>query len=152
MAIPNGSSGATSTSATESADSKLPGDLQKSAKLWCKYDPGNGAHLQDGIITKYDLAYQGGPVTFETIDISAGTARMTGSPGATGSLEGVLDVLASNTRAGLHFSAVNSRGELMLTTVFGAVDKNGRHPSVMTTHGMHLFNGSYQIYGSCDAS
>jgi len=152
VAIPNGSSGATSTSATESADSKLPGDLQKSAKLWCKYDPGNGAHLQDGIITKYDLAYQGGPVTFETIDISAGTARMTGSPGATGSLEGVLDVLASNTRAGLHFSAVNSRGELMLTTVFGAVDKNGRHPSVMTTHGMHPFNGSYQIYGSCDAS
>jgi hypothetical protein len=121
-------------------------------KLGCKCDPGNGAWLRDGNIAKYDLAYQGGPVTFETIDLTAGTARMTGGAGATGSIEGILVVLASTTRAGLHFSAVNSRGELVIATVFGAVDKNGRHLSVMTTHGMHHFNGSYQIYGSCDAS
>jgi hypothetical protein len=150
--MPNSRDDATQTATTESAASTLPADLQKSMKLWCKYDPGNGAHLRDGIITKYDLAYQGGPVTFESIDIGSGTARMTGSSGATGSNEGILDVLASTTHAGLHFSAVNSRGELVVTTVFGAVDKNGRHPSVMTTHGMHAFNGSYQIYGSCDAS
>jgi hypothetical protein len=83
--------------------------------------------------------------------MDSGTARMTGSEGATGSREGVLDVLVTATRAGLHFSAFNSREELVVTTVFGRVDKQGRHLAVMTTHGSHPFNGSYQTYGSCDA-
>lgn len=74
---------------------------------------------------------------------------MTGSEGATGSREGVLDVLVTATRAGLHFSAFNARGELNVTTVFGAVDKHGRHLAVMTTHGMRG-DGSYQTYGACD--
>lgn len=137
---------------SESTKSAPTADLAKSIKLWCRYDRGNGAHQREGTTSMYDLAYQGGPITYESIDLAAGTARMTGSEGATGSNEGILDVLAASTRIGLHFSAVNSRGELIVTTVFGAVDKSGHHPSVMTTHGKTAFNGSYQTYGSCDAS
>ena len=98
----------------------------------------------------YELAYQGGPISYESIDVDSGTARMTGSEGATGSLEGALDVRATATRAGLHFSAFNSRGELLVTTVFGAVDKQGRHLAVMTTHGTRATDGSFQTYGTCD--
>lgn len=142
-----------STKDTASATDAPPdpmADLLNSMTIWCRFDPGNGAHLRDEKITMYDLTYQGGPITYESIDMDAGTARMTGSAGATGSQAGVLDVLATSTRAGLHFSAVNSRGELVVTTVFGTVDNRGRHAAVMTTHGMHAFDGSFQTYGACE--
>ena len=91
------------------------------------------------------------PIAYDSIDIAAGTARMTGSAGATGSSEGFLDVHMVATHAGLHFSAVNSRGELLLTTVFGALDEGGRHWAVMTVHGRQADDGSFQVYGSCEA-
>lgn len=138
-------------SATGGAAEKDPlANLLKSMKIWCRFAPGNGAWMREDRISMYELAYQGGPISFDSIDIDSGTARMTESEGATGSLEGALDVLATATRAGLHFSAFNSRGELLVTTVFGAVDKQGRHLAVMTTHGMRVTDGSFQTYGACD--
>jgi hypothetical protein len=43
---------------------------------------------------------------------------------------------------------------LIFTVTFPApsLDKSGRHPSMMTTHRMRAFNGSYQIYRSRDPS
>jgi len=138
-------------SATGGAADKDPlANLLNSMKIWCRFAPGNGAWLREDSISMYELAYQGGPIGYDSIDINSGTARMTGSEGATGSLEGALDVSATATRAGLHFSAFNSRGELLVTTVFGAVDKHGRHLAVMTTHGTRDLDGSFQIYGACD--
>ncbi len=139
------------TSGKEAGDESPLPQLLNSMTIWCRFDPGNGAHLQGSDVSMYELTYQGGPISYDSINIESGTARMTGSAGATGSLEGVLDVLVTATRAGLHFSAFNSRGELSVTTVFGAVDKQGRYSAVMTTHGSHPFNGSYQTYGACDA-
>jgi hypothetical protein len=55
------------------------------------------------------------------------------------------------THAGLHFSAVNSRGELLLTTVFGALDDSDRRWAVMTVHGRQADDGSFQVSGSCEA-
>jgi hypothetical protein len=148
LAMPSSDRGASAGEGT--ADKDPLADLLSSVTIWCRFDPGNGAQLQDGNITMYELSYQGGPISYDSINIESGTARMIGSAGATGSPEGVLDVLVTATRSGLHFSAVNSRGELTVTTVFGAVDKHGRHSAVMTTHGTHAFNGSYQAYGACD--
>lgn len=125
-------------------------DLLNAMTIWCRFAPGNGAHLQDEGISMYELNYQGGPISYESISVESGTARMIGSAGATGSPEGVLEVLVTATHSGLHFSAFNSTGELVVTTVFGAIDELGRHSAVMTTHGAHPFNGSYQAYGTCD--
>jgi hypothetical protein len=136
----------------DSADKDPPPNLADSTKIWCRFSPGNGAWLREDNISMYELAYQGGPITYEAIDMDTGTARMTGSEGATGSLEGSLDVRVTATRSGLHFSAFNSRGELLVATVFGTVDKQGRHLAVMATHGTHPWDGSFQIYGACDAS
>lgn len=137
--------------ATGGAADKDPlAELLNSTKIWCRFSPGNGAWLREDNIAMYELAFQGGPISYESIDIDSGMARMTGSEGATGSLEGALDVRVTATGAGLHFSAFNSRGELLVATVFGAVDKQGRHLAVMTTHGTHAWDGSFQIYGACD--
>ena len=149
--LPHTSSDSPVNLPADASQSNLPPDLADPVSIWCKFDPGHGAHQRDGKVSMYELAYQGGPVTYDTIDISSGTGRMTGSAGATGSNEGALDVLVTATPAGLHFSAVNPRGELVITTVFGAVDKQGRHAAVMTTHGTRAFDGSFQTYGSCDA-
>jgi len=148
LAMP--SSDRAKSAAGDTADKDPLADLMKSMKIWCRFDPGNGAWLREDKISMYELAYQGGPISYESVNIESGTARMTGSAGATGSSEGVLDVLVTATHAGLHFSAFNARGELVVTTVFGAVDKNGRHMAVMTTHGLRAFDGSFQTYGACD--
>jgi hypothetical protein len=132
-----------------SDDAPLTG-LLTAEKIWCRFDPGNAALVNGpNNISMYELADL--PITFDSIDITAGKARMTGSVGATGSREGVLDMQMVATHAGLHFSAVNSRGELLLTTVFGALDQGDRHSAVMTVHGRQADNGSFQVYGSCDA-
>lgn len=143
-------SGARQASTAEDAIDPLA-ELLNSMTIWCRFAPGNGAHLQGESISMYELAYQGGPISYESISVESGTARMIGSAGATGSQEGVLEVLVTATDSGLHFSAFNSRGELVVTTVFGTIDKQGRHSAVMTTHGAHPFNGSYQAYGTCDS-
>jgi hypothetical protein len=130
-----------------SDDAPLTG-LLNSEKISCRFDPGHGARVNGPNIAMYDLADR--PITFDSIDITAGRARMTGSVGATGSREGVLDMQMVATHAGLHFSAVNSRGELLLTTVFGALDQGNRHWAVMTVHGRQADEGSFQVYGSCE--
>jgi len=130
-----------------SDDAPLTG-LLTSEKISCRFDPKNGARVNGPNISMYELADR--PVTYDSIDITAGTARMTGSVGATGSREGVLDMQMVATHAGLHFSAVNSRGELLLTTVFGALDESGVRRAVMTVHGRQADEGSFQVYGFCD--
>jgi hypothetical protein len=124
--------------------------LVSSDAIWCRFDPGNGAWLKEEGISLYELAYQGGPISYDSIDLGTGTARMAGSQGATASQDGFLDVLVTATRSGLHFSAFNPRGELVVTTVFSAMDRQGRHFAVMTRHGTRAFDGSFQTYGSCD--
>jgi hypothetical protein len=132
-----------------SDDAPLTG-LLTAEKISCRFDPGNAARVNGpNNISMYELADR--PITYDSIDITAGKARMTGSVGATGSREGVLDVQMVATHAGLHFSAVNSRGELLLTTVFGALDEGNRRWAVMTVHGSQADDGSFQVYGSCDA-
>lgn len=131
-----------------SEDAPLTG-LLTAEKISCRFDPGNAARVNGPNISMYELGDR--PITYDSIDVTAGTARMTGSAGATGSREGVLDMRMVATHAGLHFSAVNSRGELLLTTVFGALDESDHRRAVMTVHGRQADDGSFQVYGSCDA-
>ena len=132
-----------------SDDAPLTG-LLTAEKISCRFDPGDRTRVNGpNNISMYGLADR--PITYDSIDITAGKARMTGSVGATGSPDGVLDMNMVATHAGLHFSAVNSRGELLLTTVFGALDEGGRHWAVMTVHGRQADEGSFQVDGACEA-
>ena len=131
-----------------SDDAPLTG-LLSAEKISCRFDPGDAARTNGPNISMYELHDR--PVTYDSIDITAERARMTGGIGATGSREGVLDVQMVATHAGLHFSAVNSRGELLVTTVFGALDESDRHWAVMTVHGRQADDASFQVYGACEA-
>ena len=72
-----------------SDDAPLTG-LLTSEKISCRFDPGSGARVNGPNISKYELADR--PITYDSIDITAGKARMTGSIGATGSREVFLDM------------------------------------------------------------
>jgi hypothetical protein len=131
---------------------KARDDLKNAMMIRCEFKPGATGYWQNQNLSVSLFEWQGGPVTFEVVDLSAGTARMLGSDGATGSQEGVIDVMVTATSTGLHFSAFTPTRVLVVATVFANMDRSGRYRAVMSRHGTPMFydNISEQNYGSCD--
>ena len=75
---------------------------------------------------------------------------MTGSTGATGSLDGETDARVTATDSGLHFSTFTPKGELVVTSVYAAADGTGRYLAVISRHGTEFDHESAQVYGTCD--
>lgn len=123
--------------------------LLNSMRVYCLFDPGAGAFWAKGQLAPHSAAWQGGPIDFESIDLVEKTAQMLGSQGATGSLEGKMQVRVTATDSGLHFSGFKSDGELIAITVYGALDAQGRHRAVMSGHGTRFDYESSQFYGGC---
>ncbi|TLZ17870.1 MAG: hypothetical protein E6K30_08605 [Gammaproteobacteria bacterium] len=98
----------------------------------------------------HTAAWQGDEIVFESVDLEAEKAEMTGTQGATGSSAGKTDVRVTATDTGLHFSGFTPRGKLVVTSVFGAVNGSGRYLAVMSRHGTQFDHESAQFYGSCD--
>ena len=131
---------------------KARDDLKKAMMIRCEFKPGATGYWQNQNLSVSLFEWQGGPVTFEVLDLSAGTARMLGGVGATGSQDGVIDVMVAASGTGLHFSAFTPTRVLVVSTVFANLDGNGRYRAVMSRHGTPTFyeNISEQNYGSCD--
>ena len=131
---------------------KARDDLKNAMMIRCEFRPGATGYWQNQNLSVSLFEWQGGPVTFEVVDLSAGTARMLGGVGATGSQEGVIDVMVAATGTGLHFSAFTPTRVLVVSTVFANLDRSGRYRAVMSRHGTPTFydNISEQNYGSCD--
>ncbi|MEE8093602.1 MAG: hypothetical protein V3T47_05135 [Gammaproteobacteria bacterium] len=124
-------------------------------RIRCVFDPGGGGSWTNGTLNVYDGAYQGGPIVYDSVNIDSGTARMTGSVGATGSRTGEVDVRITATGTGLHFSGFMPDGTLVVTTIFGAMDGLGRYIAVMSRHGGRFPIPPFpyissQFYGACD--
>ena len=126
-------------------------DLKNAMMIRCEFKPGATGYWQNQNLSVSLFEWQGGPVTFEVVDLSAGTARMLGE-GATGSQDGVIDVMVTASGTGLHFSAFTPTRVLVVATVFANMDRSGRYRAVMSRHGTPTFydNISEQNYGSCD--
>ena len=137
--------------ATDRAE-KARDDLKKAMMIRCEFKPGATGYWQNQNLSVSLFEWQGGPVTFEVVDLSAGTARMLGGVGATGSQDGVIDVMVAASGTGLHFSAFTPTRVLVVATVFANLDGTGRYRAVMSRHGTPTFyeNISEQNYGSCD--
>ena len=131
---------------------KARDDLKNAMMIRCEFKPGATGYWQDQNLSVSLFEWQGGPVTFEVVDLSAGTARMLGGVGTTGSQDGVIDVMVAATGTGLHFSAFTPTRVLVVATVFANLDRSGRYRAVMSRHGTPTFyeNISEQNYGSCD--
>ena len=141
----------TPADATDRA-AKAREDLKHAMMIRCDFRPGATGYWLNQKLDVSLFQWQGGPITYEVVDLDAGTARMLGSDGATGSQDGVIDVMVTATSTGLHFSAFTPTRVLVVTTVFANMDASGRYRAVMSRHGTPTFyeNISEQNYGSCD--
>jgi hypothetical protein len=129
------------------------GPLQRlldAVRISCQFDPGYGAQWNNGRVSILGATWQGGPIMYDQIAMSDGTAFMLGSEGATGSKTGEVKVRVAATRTGLHFSSFVPRGDLVSTTVFAAQDDKQRFIAVMSLHAPGFNHNSSQFHGICD--
>jgi hypothetical protein len=124
-------------------------ELFGSFRIDCQYGPGYGGRWPEGTLLPHTAAWQGGPITFDTVDLDAGTARLKNSSGLTRTLDGELEVRVHATRTGLHFTVFAPGGELIVATVYGALDAERRNLAVVSFHGPGLDHESAQFYGAC---
>jgi len=131
---------------------KARDDLKNAMMICCDFKPGATGFWLNQSLSVSLFEWQGGPVTFEVVDLNAGTARILGGVGATGSQEGTIDAMVTATGTGLHFSAFTPTRVLVVSTVFANLDRSGKYRAVMSRHGSPTFyeNISEQNYGSCD--
>ncbi|HUN25299.1 MAG TPA: hypothetical protein VMU67_03255 [Steroidobacteraceae bacterium] len=139
------------SSAAASAHPSPLDTLLDSVRISCQFDPGNGSEWPGGNMTVHGASWQGGPITYDSIDTHAGSAQMEGTQGATGSQTGETDVRVVATPTGLHFAGFTPRGDLVVTSVFAALDTAGHFIAVMSRHGAALQHESAQFYGSCSS-
>ncbi len=126
--------------------------LKNAMMIRCEFKPGATGYWANKNLSVSLFEWQGGPVTFQVVDLNAGTARILGGVGATGSQEGTIDANVTATGTGLHFSTFTPTRVLVVSTVFANLDRAGRYRAVMSRHGSPTFydNISEQNYGSCD--
>jgi hypothetical protein len=123
--------------------------LLNSMSVYCTFDAGAGGQWPQGKLFAHSAAWQGGPLEFESINLAEHTAQLTRHPWATAMIESAIPLWVTTTDTGLHFSGFKPDGELLATTVFGALDSEGRYRSVLSLHGARLDHESAQFYGWC---
>jgi hypothetical protein len=144
--IPGGSPG-------EDQDTNLPlKRLVEAFRIDCLYGPGYGGNWSNGMPSPHTAAWQGGQITFDTIDVASGTALLKTSSGLTRTENGELEVSVQVTQTGLHFTVFAPGGELIVATVYGILDAQRKNAAVASFHGPHIGNESAQFYGACTSS
>lgn len=133
---------------TEAVDDRAK--LHDAYRLSCQFGPGVNARVGSGAIQTSDAAWQGGIITYDVIDAASGRATMTGTAGATGASTGMVEVRLAGTAAGLSFSSVVPRGDLISTTVFTQRNGHGEFLAVMSTHAAGTGHMASQFYGACN--
>jgi hypothetical protein len=129
--------------------------LLNAGAIKCDFSQGNSGFWQNQALTVGTAAWQGGPIMYDSINLAAGTARMTGTAALTGSVTDGANVTAVATNSALHLYGVASNGTLSSTTIFGAArNAAGHYNAVMSYHGPGLHNDqeSAQFYGTCDTT
>ncbi len=122
------------------------------ADVYCEFGIGNGANWPNATLNVYEAEWQGGPVSFQAVNLDAGTAQMAGTVDATDSLTGTIAARVIPTASGLHFLALTPNGYLITATVFGERDETGRFIAVMSRHEGEvgqIYTTGTQFYGVC---
>ena len=126
--------------------------LVEAFRVDCLYGPGYGGNWSNGAASPHTAAWQGGLITFDTIDLVNGTALLKTSSGLTRTENGELEVRVQATQTGLHFTVFAPGGELIVASVYGMFDAQRKNAAVASFHGPHLGNESAQFYGACTTS
>lgn len=131
------------------ADAHDRSKLESTYRISCQFNSGVNAQLSEGAIQRGDASWQGGAIIFDVLNANEGRATMSGTEGATGSSTGVADVRMARTDAGLSFSGLVPRGDLISTTIFAQRNAGGEFLAVMSTHAARSGHMASQFYGSC---
>jgi hypothetical protein len=126
--------------------------LLKASSLYCDFFSAHGAVLVGGRLKMDSVSYQGGPFSYQAIDLQSGTATMSGAQGVTGSIAGKLPVKVTSTDIGLTFTGIKHNGDIVVVTVYAVFDSDGHFPTVMSQHGAAFRFSTAQFYGACSAS
>lgn len=124
--------------------------LLNASSLRCDIEVAHGANWSQGKPSLHAINYQGGPFSLESIDLEAETAMMSGGSGVTQSLTGELEMRTTAGNKGLTFSAFTRLGDLLIVTVYPALDSSGRYRTVMTMFGDQFDHETAQFFGACD--
>ena len=126
--------------------------LLDASSLRCDIEVAQGANWSQGTASLHAINYQGGPFSLDSIDLAAETAMMSGGSGVTGSVSDELEMRTTAGDKGLTFSAFTRYGDLLIVTVYPALDSRGRYRTVMTTFGDRFDHETAQFFGACDVS
>jgi hypothetical protein len=124
--------------------------LLGASSLRCDIEVAQGANWSQGKASLHAINYGGGPFSLDSIDLEAATAMMSGGSGVTGSMDGELQMRTTAGNKGLTFAGFTRHGDLLMVTVYPALDSSGRYRTVMTTFGDQFHHETAQFYGACD--
>ena len=124
-------------------------ELLRAFRADCQFGAGAGGSWPGGSVFPHTASWQGGLVTFDTIDLAGNKARLKNYSGMTGSQDGELDVRVVSTDTGLHFTVIKPDGELLIASVYAALDSQRKHIGAISFHGANLDHETAQFYGSC---
>jgi hypothetical protein len=142
--LPNRRNGDPATSA--------PGThLLDSTRISCDFGAGNitGTRIGDVLTVGGGAQWQGGLILYDLTGPGAGTARMTGSVGATGSPNGETDVQVTTEGTRVFLSGFLANRTYVMVTIFDELDYVGRHIAVMSRH-EDVFTYASQFIGTCE--
>jgi hypothetical protein len=126
-------------------------NLLDSARISCDFGPGNntGTRVGDVLTVSGGAQWQGGLILYDFTDAEAGTARMTGNPGVTGSPSGEAKVQVTTEGTRVFLSGFLANRAYVMVTIFDELDNVGRHIAVMSRH-ESVFAYASQFLGTCE--
>jgi hypothetical protein len=125
-------------------------DLLDSVSIRCTFGQGNGGNWIRGKLTVGDAAWQGGPVDFQSIDYSAGTAQMLGN--VAHSRTGQVPVNVTTTSSKVNFTGFAANGTLTVISIFAKYDAAGHHTAALSMHDGQYDMDTAQFYGVCNSA
>lgn len=124
-----------------------PPELMNSANITCEFGSGNSGSVLAPPVGSAE--WQGGPIIYHSINVDTGTARMSGTIGATGSQTGETDVRVGATANALHFYGLSPIGNFVVVSIFNIRNNSGDYAAIMSRHnerpmGLHtsVFSGA----------
>jgi hypothetical protein len=126
-------------------------DLLDAARISCDFDAGNstGVRLGEMLTVGGGAQWQGGLLLYDLIDAGAGTARLLGNVGVTGSPSGEAKMQLTTEGSRVFLSGFLQNSAFVMVTIYDQLDNVGRHIAVMSRH-EGFFEFASQFLGTCE--
>jgi hypothetical protein len=126
-------------------------ELLDSSRISCDFRAGNttGIRLGEMLTVGGGAQWQGGLLIYDLIDAGAGTARLVGTVGVTGSPSGEAKMQVTTEGSRVFLSGFLQNRAFVMVTIYDELDNVGRHIAVMSRH-EGFFDYASQFLGTCE--